>query len=68
MNHRRIDMRRPGARYLVIGVSVYLFELLVIVIAQAAGASTVTAVGLSFWLCRQCAASSKSKTNVQTID
>jgi putative flippase GtrA len=37
-------------RYLIIGVSVYIFELLVIVVAQAAGASAVAAVGLSFWL------------------
>lgn len=37
-------------RYLVIGISVYLFELLVIVVAQSAGASAVFAVGLSFWL------------------
>ncbi len=37
-------------RYLVIGISVYIFELVVIVVAQAAGASAVIAVGLSFWL------------------
>lgn len=37
-------------RYLVIGVSVYLFELLVIVAAQTLGTSAVVAVGLSFWL------------------
>lgn len=37
-------------RYLIVGVSVYLFELLVIVIAQHRGASNVVAVGLSFWL------------------
>lgn len=37
-------------RYIVIGVSVYAFELLVIVAAQAWGASAVLAVGLSFWL------------------
>jgi putative flippase GtrA len=37
-------------RYLVIGVSVYLFELLIIVVAQWLGANNVMAVGLSFWL------------------
>ena len=37
-------------RYLIIGVSVYLFELLVIFVAQRLGASAVVAVGLSFWL------------------
>jgi putative flippase GtrA len=40
-----------GRRYLVVGVSVYLFELLVIVVAQRQWhASSVVAVGLSFWL------------------
>ena len=37
-------------RYLVIGVSVYIFELLVIVIAIQMGSSNVVAVGISFWL------------------
>jgi putative flippase GtrA len=37
-------------RYLIIGVSVYIFELAVIVIAQALGASATLSVGLSFWL------------------
>jgi putative flippase GtrA len=37
-------------RYLVIGVSVYLFELVVIIVAQQLGASAVVAVGLSFAL------------------
>ena len=31
-------------------ISVYLFEMLVIILAQALGASAVLAVGLSFWL------------------
>jgi len=34
----------------MVGVSVYAFELLVIVVAQALGASSLLAVGLSFWL------------------
>ncbi len=37
-------------RYLVIGISVYLFELLVILIAQWLGANSILAVALSFWL------------------
>lgn len=37
-------------RYLIVGVSVYVFELVVIVAALRAGASNVWAVGLSFWL------------------
>jgi len=40
----------PGRRYLVVGGSVYIFELIVIVIAQKAGASPVWAVGISFGL------------------
>jgi putative flippase GtrA len=43
-------MRRPGYRYLLIGGSVYVFELLVIVAAQAFGASTTWAVAISFCL------------------
>ena len=42
-------LQRPGHRYLVVGVSVYIFELLVIVVAQRLGAGPVLAVGLSFW-------------------
>jgi len=40
----------PFGRYLVIGGSIYLFELVVIYIAQHMGASALVAVGLSFWL------------------
>lgn len=36
-------------RYLVIGISVYLFELSVIYVAQQLGAPNLVAVGLSFW-------------------
>jgi putative flippase GtrA len=46
----KILLQNPGYRYLVIGVSVYLFELLVIIVAQSLGASAALAVGLSFWL------------------
>lgn len=43
-------LRRPGYRYILVGGSVYIFEVLVILAAQHAGASPVVAVGLSFWL------------------
>lgn len=43
-------LHTPFGRYLTIGGLVYLFELLVIVVAQAMGASPLLAVGLSFWL------------------
>lgn len=46
----RALMARPFGRYVVVGVSVYLFEVLVIVVAQAWGASALLAVALSFWL------------------
>ena len=50
LNKFRLDLQKPSHRYLVIGVSVYLFELLVIFVAQSLGANNVLAVGLSFWL------------------
>lgn len=37
-------------KYLVIGGIVYVFELVVIVIALRSGLSSIVAVGLSFWL------------------
>lgn len=43
-------MSRPGGRYLIIGGSVYAFELAVIVAAQAWGASPPWAVAISFCL------------------
>lgn len=43
-------LNRPFGRYLIIGGVVYLFELLVIFVAQQLDASDVVAVGLSFWL------------------
>jgi len=43
-------LQRPGYRYLLIGGSVYLFELAVIAVAQALGASAVWAVAISFCL------------------
>jgi putative flippase GtrA len=41
-------LRRPGMRYLVVGGSVYVLELIVIIVAQRLGATAVQAVGLSF--------------------
>jgi putative flippase GtrA len=46
----RQTLHTPFGRYLIIGVSVYIFELVVIFAAQALGASAILAVGLSFWL------------------
>jgi len=43
-------LKRPGGRYVVVGGSVYILELVVIFVAQAFGASAVLAVGLSFWI------------------
>ena len=41
-------LSRPGGRYLITGGSVYLLEIIIIVIAQALGATPVTAVAISF--------------------
>ncbi|MDB5169145.1 MAG: hypothetical protein JWO41_501 [Candidatus Saccharibacteria bacterium] len=43
-------LKRPGMRYLLVGGSVYLFELAVIVIAQLMGAGPVLAVAISYTL------------------
>jgi putative flippase GtrA len=43
-------LSRPGYRYLIIGGSVYILELVVITLSQSLGASAVLAVGLSFWI------------------
>lgn len=43
-------LQKPGYRYLVVGGSVYLLELVVIVVAQRFGTSAVVAVSLSFWI------------------
>jgi putative flippase GtrA len=42
-------LKRPGPRYLIVGGSVYVFELLVIFTAQHLGANALLAVGLGFW-------------------
>jgi putative flippase GtrA len=43
-------LSRPLYRYIIIGGSIYVFELFVIFFAQYLGASSLFAVGLSFWL------------------
>lgn len=50
MQHARTLLQRSAYRYLVIGGSVYIFELLVIVLAQRSGATAVWAVAISFCL------------------
>ena len=50
MNELTFRLKSPKQRYIVVGVSVYIFELLVIIVAQALGAGGLLAVGLSFWL------------------
>jgi putative flippase GtrA len=37
-------------KYLVIGASIYLLELLIITLAQYLGANSVVAVAISFWI------------------
>jgi len=44
------DSWRPARRYAVVGISVYILELLIIVLAQKLGASPVWAVAISFCL------------------
>lgn len=50
MKRLRKLLERPGYRYLVIGGSVYVLELLIIVVAQWLGATAVWAVAISFCL------------------
>lgn len=50
MSRLSFKPRTSVQRYLVIGVSVYIFELLIIVSVQSLGASSVAAVALAFWL------------------
>ncbi len=45
---QRIPAR--GRRYLLVGVSIYILELAVIVVAQHLGASSVAAVAYGFWV------------------
>jgi putative flippase GtrA len=45
----KMTLSKSFKRYIINGVSVYIFELVVIVVAQKLGASAVVAVGISFW-------------------
>lgn len=45
----RLRAKPELLHYLIVGVSVYLLELVVIVVAQLLGAKPVVAVGISFW-------------------
>ncbi|MDB5176220.1 MAG: conserved rane protein [Candidatus Saccharibacteria bacterium] len=44
------ELQKPGVRYLLIGGSIYLLELLIIFAAGRMGAGPVLSVGLSFWI------------------
>lgn len=50
MNRLSVLLKQPGFRYLFIGGTVYAFELAVIVLAQAYGATALWAVTFSFCL------------------
>jgi len=43
-------LKKPIGRYVVVGGTVYIIELVVIIVAQAMGAGNLLAVGLSFWI------------------
>ncbi len=43
-------LQNTTSRYIIIGVGIYLIELVIIVIAQHYGARDTVAVGISFWL------------------
>ena len=46
----RTRLEKPSYRYVMVGGGVYLLELVVIVAAGWLGASSLLAVGLSFWI------------------
>ncbi len=48
MNKLKELLKKPGMRYLMVGGSVYVLELVVIVVAQSFGATAVEAVAISF--------------------
>lgn len=50
MNKFKELLAKPGYRYVIVGGSVYIFELLVIIVAQAYGAGPVLAIALSYIL------------------
>lgn len=48
--HVRTIFKRQGVRYLFVGGSVYILELIIIIVAQKFGANPTQAVALSFTL------------------
>lgn len=48
--NRFARLPRETRIYLIVGVGVYLFEMLIIFVARSLGANNLLAVGLSFWL------------------
>lgn len=46
----RILFKTSASRYLVVGISVYVLELIIIAVSQTLGAGDLLAVTLSFWL------------------
>jgi putative flippase GtrA len=50
MNKIKEVLKKPSYRYLIIGGSVYIFEIAVIIIAQLLGAGPVLAIALSYIL------------------
>lgn len=45
----RLNLRSEKQRYIVVGISIYLLEVVIIAVAQTLGANLIAAVGLSFW-------------------
>jgi putative flippase GtrA len=43
-------LQRQTHRYLFIGGSVYVLEVIIIIVAQSLGVSAIIAVGISFWV------------------
>lgn len=50
MDKLKLHLKRPGVRYLIVGGSVYVFELAIIIAAQLLGASPVISVAVSYTL------------------
>lgn len=42
-------LKTNTGRYLIVGVSIYVLELMIIVIAMKFGANTILSVGISYW-------------------
>ena len=43
------NIHKPIYRYLIIGISVYIFEIFIIILAQFLGANNILAIGFGFW-------------------